>query len=112
MMVCVDALSPALSILGCTVAFTLLSGPSPVGANLLDWVVDRSHFLAWVQDGANATHHDRPVECPVQCHVVLQPPHAAGRLEFHAECALDFQRARDMTQASADDPSGDSIGFP
>lgn len=90
----VDASCEGLPILKCSVGFTLIAGPSPLGLLLLDMLVDGNGFLSWLQFNMNAIASDEPQQdargsSTMTREVKLRPPGSASSfIEFRAECSL------------------------
>uniref|UniRef100_A0A7S0AS89 PAS domain-containing protein n=1 Tax=Pyrodinium bahamense TaxID=73915 RepID=A0A7S0AS89_9DINO len=84
-----NVMSIDLTILRCTAAFTAISGPSPAGAGLVNWLRDGDRFRSFVQLQTNAVSNGELESAVNAGEIRLRPPAAqAGGLEYVAECNL------------------------
>ena len=56
--VCVNGFSHELAILHCTASFGALGGPSASSMGFLEWVVNKTEFVIWVQNFVNMSLED------------------------------------------------------
>jgi len=103
--VIIDGMSQDLTIIECSPAFALMSGPVPVQEKigLLGWIADddedgREAFLNWVQEHVNAffagAEHDEPTMS-----LTLQTPLSTSLgIEFGAVCSLVVEAGQDIDE--------------
>mmetsp|Transcript_1821 Transcript_1821/g.5083 ORF Transcript_1821/g.5083 Transcript_1821/m.5083 type:complete len:191 (-) Transcript_1821:287-859(-) len=77
-----DALSPDLTVVECTPAFTALGGPMELQGSL-EWIVsEKREFQCWVQASVNALLGDH---VPNALHVHFAPRHLRSHWVVHAD---------------------------
>eukprot|EP00927_Polykrikos_kofoidii_P067704 TRINITY_DN63153_c0_g1_i1.p1 TRINITY_DN63153_c0_g1~~TRINITY_DN63153_c0_g1_i1.p1 ORF type:complete len:697 (-),score=79.23 TRINITY_DN63153_c0_g1_i1:59-2149(-) len=89
-----DAMNPSYPIMRCTTAFSLVGGPSPVGASLFGWLVDGKSFQNIVHEQMNLAFNDDAEPGIIDIGTIkLRPPAArlAG-IEYVAQSSLTLPR--------------------
>lgn len=104
----VDALTDGLAILRYTTGFLAISGPTPAGTELAEWIVGGGGFtelgdlIEQLQSFVNQVLNEVPPGRQVLGLIRFRPPAAklAG-LEYHADCSVEFHPPTDEEEPLA-----------